>query len=219
MNLVSTRNVRLGVGAALAVALLLSAACGSQKDDSAGPDTAAETARESSGTAPSSPVAGAQPSRDRSEAPATAKPQEDSAGQAAQAAKPEQPQSNDTSVAAATETPVPAAEDRDASTGSGGADASTYVAPGSLRPDDLNFDVEVNGRSLEVVTLLPPDAIPAIDNPELISAADADEQLTGGDLVIGLTLNGEHRAYSIAHLSRHEIVNDVVGGKPVAVTW
>ena len=39
------------------------------------------------------------------------------------------------------------------------------------------------------------------------------------ELVIGLSINGDSRAYPINILSRHEIVNDVVGGKPVAVTW
>ena len=37
--------------------------------------------------------------------------------------------------------------------------------------------------------------------------------------VLGLSIGGEHHAYPISVLSRHEIVNDVVGGQPVAVTW
>ena len=37
--------------------------------------------------------------------------------------------------------------------------------------------------------------------------------------VLGVSLNGDHRAYSVRILSRHEIVNDVVGELPVAVTW
>ena len=37
--------------------------------------------------------------------------------------------------------------------------------------------------------------------------------------VQGLSVNGDNRAYPIRMLSRHEIVNDVVGGEPVAVTW
>jgi len=37
--------------------------------------------------------------------------------------------------------------------------------------------------------------------------------------VIGLSINGDHRAYPINILSTHEIVNDVVGGQLVAVTW
>ena len=39
------------------------------------------------------------------------------------------------------------------------------------------------------------------------------------ELVIGVSIDGDHRAYSVPHLSRHEIVNDVVGGRPIAVTW
>jgi hypothetical protein len=37
--------------------------------------------------------------------------------------------------------------------------------------------------------------------------------------VIGLEINGESRAYPLRILSAHEIVNDKVGGKPVAVTY
>ena len=72
---------------------------------------------------------------------------------------------------------------------------------------------------LEIVTLLPPDAIPAIDNPRLISAEEADKQLRLSDLVIGVSVNGEHRAYGAAFLSGHEIVNDMLGGRAIAVTW
>ena len=38
------------------------------------------------------------------------------------------------------------------------------------------------------------------------------------ELVIGVSVGGEHRAYSVPYLCRREIVNDVIGGKPVAVT-
>ena len=50
-------------------------------------------------------------------------------------------------------------------------------------------------------------------------SSQASDQYTGADLIIGVSINGEHKAYSTAFLSSHEIVNDVVGGKPVAVTW
>ncbi len=74
-------------------------------------------------------------------------------------------------------------------------------------------------RDLEIVTLLPYDAIPAILQPEFITADEADEKLDPGSLVIGLSIDGDNRAYSIPTLSSYEIVNDTVGGKPVAVTW
>ena len=78
---------------------------------------------------------------------------------------------------------------------------------------------EVDYADLEIITLLPPDAIPAIDNPQFVSIADADEAYDPDELVIGVALNGEARAYSVPLLSNHEIVNDVVGGAKIAVTW
>ncbi len=76
-----------------------------------------------------------------------------------------------------------------------------------------------SGRQLELVTLLGFDAIPAILDPQLVTASEAEVDMDPDEQVLGLSINGEHRAYSIRMLSRHEIVNDVVGGVPVAVTW
>ena len=74
-------------------------------------------------------------------------------------------------------------------------------------------------RELEILEILPKDGIPSIDNPEFLDAVEASTQIGAQDLVIGVSLNGEHKAYSTAFLSSHEIVNDTVGGVPVAVTW
>jgi len=76
-----------------------------------------------------------------------------------------------------------------------------------------------NGQELEIVTLLGFDAIPAILEPSFVGADEAEAWMDTDERVLGLSINGEHRAYSIPMLSRHEIVNDVVGGVPVAVTW
>lgn len=85
------------------------------------------------------------------------------------------------------------------------------VPPGSGLPDATEF---------RMVTLLPKDGIPAIFSPGFVSAEEADEEFfEPDDLVIGVEIEGDARAYGIAHLSSHEIVNDVVGGKPIAVTW
>ena len=72
---------------------------------------------------------------------------------------------------------------------------------------------------MNIVTLLPFDAIPAILSPEFVTVEAADEKLEADDLVLGLSINGDHRAYSIPTLSSYEIVNDTVGGEPVAITW
>jgi Protein of unknown function (DUF3179) len=65
----------------------------------------------------------------------------------------------------------------------------------------------------------PPDGIPSIDNPKFISAQEADEFLEDSELVLGLNINGDIRAYPLQILVWHEIVNDKVDGVPVAVTY
>ena len=74
-------------------------------------------------------------------------------------------------------------------------------------------------RSVDLVTLLGFDAIPAILEPRIITSLEAEQQLDPDQRVLGVSIGGRHRAYPINVLSRHEIVNDVVGGKPIAVTW
>jgi hypothetical protein len=70
-----------------------------------------------------------------------------------------------------------------------------------------------------VDNLLPRDAIPSIDDPKFATIEVADSFMDPDEQVIGLIINGDARAYPLAILSSHEIVNDVVGGEPVAVTW
>ena len=72
---------------------------------------------------------------------------------------------------------------------------------------------------LNIVTLLGFDGIPSIGNPKFVEPEIADEAYDPDELVLGVDINGDIRAYSVPLLSRHEIVNDVVGGKPIAVTW
>ena len=74
-------------------------------------------------------------------------------------------------------------------------------------------------RELEIITLLPRDGIPAIDNPTFLSAEETDQEYDPDELVIGVEFDGDARAYSIPLLSSHEIVNDTVGGRAIAVTW
>lgn len=71
----------------------------------------------------------------------------------------------------------------------------------------------------EIVTMLEKDAVQAIDNPQIYSAEQADAEYLPGELVIGVTINGESRAYASGTLDNHEIVNDELGGRKIAVTW
>ncbi|MZR31139.1 DUF3179 domain-containing (seleno)protein [Sneathiella litorea] len=65
---------------------------------------------------------------------------------------------------------------------------------------------------------VPKDGIPSIDNPRFIPVAEADH-LTATEPVIGVVVNGEAKAYPLQVLIWHEIVNDEIGGVPVAVTF
>ena len=64
----------------------------------------------------------------------------------------------------------------------------------------------------------PKDGIPSIDNP-VFADISGSHFMSDSDTVIGLEINGEAKAYPIFILVWHEIVNDDVGGTPVAVTY
>lgn len=70
-----------------------------------------------------------------------------------------------------------------------------------------------------LVTVLPQDAIPAIDDPQFVTADGVGDDMAGGEKVLGIAWGGEARAYPVAVLSRHEVVNDEMAGQPVAITW
>ena len=81
------------------------------------------------------------------------------------------------------------------------------------------WDVRIVNLS-EVLSGGPPrDGIPSIDNPRFVTVADADAILDDNSPVVQIEVNGDQRAYPLEILTWHEIVNDVVGGVPVAVTF
>ena len=63
----------------------------------------------------------------------------------------------------------------------------------------------------------PRDGIPAIDDPKFVAAGDAD--LADDDRLIGVFAGSEAKAYPLSILNWHEVVNDTVGGRPLAVTF
>ncbi len=62
------------------------------------------------------------------------------------------------------------------------------------------------------------DGIPSLDNPTLIAAAEADYMLDD-DLVFGVEINGDARAYPLRIMGWHEMFNEVIGGVPVALAY
>ncbi len=64
----------------------------------------------------------------------------------------------------------------------------------------------------------PPDGIPSIDQP-VFERADVVHFVEDTEPVLALTIAGESRAYPVQIAIWHEIINDTVGGVPVAVTY
>jgi len=81
---------------------------------------------------------------------------------------------------------------------------------------------ELEGASVPEGQILrggpPRDGIPAIDEPAFESVDDAD-WLSADDRVLGVSLGGVAKAYPIAILNWHEIVNDRIGQQPIVVTF
>jgi hypothetical protein len=61
------------------------------------------------------------------------------------------------------------------------------------------------------------DGIPALRDPAVLPAGDAP--WADDDLVLAIEHRGEARAYPIAILDWHELVNDTLGGEPILVTY
>lgn len=85
---------------------------------------------------------------------------------------------------------------------------------------DTDFEVTSVENWVEIMSGGPPkDGIPALDNPAFGAVADKTG-LEDREPVITLEIAGQvPRAYPVRYLMWHEIVNDEVGGLPVAVTF
>ncbi len=61
------------------------------------------------------------------------------------------------------------------------------------------------------------DAKLALVRPTFVTSAQAG--LASGVSVVGVSLGGIHRAYPLYVLKNHQIVNDTLGGVPIAASW
>jgi hypothetical protein len=105
---------------------------------------------------------------------------------------------------------------------SAGAGDSSSDLSSSVEKDDWTTDFSrlADGVSLnDFVRALPQrDVIPALERPAVVSVTDVG-WLGDDEPVIAVERNGEWRAYPLQILLWHEIVNDVLGGQPVVVTF
>lgn len=92
---------------------------------------------------------------------------------------------------------------------------------------DPNFSLFINSGVAHTIRLeeitwggVRKDGIPALVNPELVTAQDkAATYLDDDELVFGIAINGDVRAYPLRVLDWHEMFNDVIGGVPVALAY
>ncbi|MCB1703063.1 MAG: DUF3179 domain-containing protein [Pseudomonadales bacterium] len=63
------------------------------------------------------------------------------------------------------------------------------------------------------------DGIPAIDQPIFLTGTQRDKQIEPSDRVMGVSYNGVAKAYPIAILDQHEIVNDKFGDTALTITF
>lgn len=82
------------------------------------------------------------------------------------------------------------------------------VSWGGVLIDDRPYDA----------TDQPCNCIPAADNPEVTGAAEAT-WLKDDDIVFGIEVNGEHRAYPRRIMEVREMVNDTLGGRRLGIPY
>ena len=88
---------------------------------------------------------------------------------------------------------------------------------------EREFTTDFNKHSVPYSEILsggpPKDGIPALKDPQFVSVSKADPWLKPAEPVILVQVGDDARAYPIQILIWHEIVNDTVGGEPLAVTF
>ena len=65
----------------------------------------------------------------------------------------------------------------------------------------------------------PKDGIPSIDNPKFVPLDEADQWIEDNELVLGITYKGIKRVYPLQIMVWHEIVNDIIAGDPLLITY
>ena len=68
-------------------------------------------------------------------------------------------------------------------------------------------------------TVLPPDAIPAVHDPQYLTGDEAAAQMSDDEWVMGVTQGDDAVCWSTWQLDHHEIVNDTLSGTAIAASW
>jgi hypothetical protein len=96
------------------------------------------------------------------------------------------------------------------------------LSPG-LRSALSAFETDLTRRAVDLSSLRPggppKDGIPSIDDPRFVSPEAAANWIAPQEPVLLVSHEGDARGYPLQILIFHEIVNDIIGGTPVAVTF
>lgn len=65
----------------------------------------------------------------------------------------------------------------------------------------------------------PKDGIPSIDEPKFVTVEEADEWIQDNELVLAIIYKGVKRVYPLQIMVWHEIVNDIIAGDPLLITY
>jgi len=77
--------------------------------------------------------------------------------------------------------------------------------------------VDLGLGNIPFLPLLPRDAIRPVYEPDFVTAADSP--LHEDELVMGVAIQGEAKAYPVTVLRFREMVDDELGGLPILVSW
>jgi hypothetical protein len=67
--------------------------------------------------------------------------------------------------------------------------------------------------------VLPPGTIQVLDNPRTVGVVEANQHIGPQDIIMGIVMGSETRAYPIGLMRRYGIANDVLNNEPLAVTF
>lgn len=126
-----------------------------------------------------------------------------------------------TALAGCTGTAVPGQESGSGSKAESNSDGSTLSADGVVPTAEETLPLPMEPDELESRAISggpPKDGIPSIDDPSFVGATEVDF-LDPGDPVFGVARDGAVKAYPQKILVQHEIVNDWLDDRPVAVTY
>lgn len=95
--------------------------------------------------------------------------------------------------------------------------------PRRLQLNTVGWNTDFTRSTIDLNDLLsggpPRDGIPPIDEPRFLGVEQAAAEVAPNEPVVAYSHNGDHRAYPLAILMWHEVVNDEVGERPVTITF